>query len=57
MVFIVTVTVIFYWWRKPEYLEKATDLSQVTDNFLHNVVSSRPLQNGIQTHNVSGDRH
>ena len=21
----------FYWWRKPEYLEKTTDLSQVTD--------------------------
>jgi hypothetical protein len=21
----------FYWWRKPEYLEKPTDLSQVTD--------------------------
>jgi hypothetical protein len=20
----------FYWWRKPEYLEKTTDLSQVT---------------------------
>jgi hypothetical protein len=21
----------FYWWRKPEYLEKTADLSQVTD--------------------------
>ena len=21
----------FYWWRKPEYLDKATDLPQVTD--------------------------
>jgi hypothetical protein len=21
----------FYWWREPEYLEKTTDLSQVTD--------------------------
>jgi hypothetical protein len=20
-----------YWWRKPEYLEKTTDLSQTTD--------------------------
>jgi hypothetical protein len=22
---------LFYWWRKPEYPEKTTDLSQVTD--------------------------
>ena len=21
----------FYWWLKPEYMEKTTDLSQVTD--------------------------
>ena len=33
----------FYWGRKPEYLEKTTDLSQVTDKPLsHNVVSSTP---------------
>jgi hypothetical protein len=25
----------FYWWRKLEYLEKATDLPQVTDKFHH----------------------
>jgi hypothetical protein len=25
----------FYWWRKPEYLKKATDLSQVTDRLYH----------------------
>ena len=24
-----------YWWRKPEYSEKTTDLSQVTDKFYH----------------------
>ena len=30
----------FYWWRKPEYPEKTTDLSQVTDKPLsHNVVN------------------
>jgi hypothetical protein len=25
----------FYWWRKPEYQEKTTDLSQVTDKLNH----------------------
>jgi hypothetical protein len=25
----------FYWWRKPEYLEKIADLSQVTDKLDH----------------------
>jgi len=31
----------FYWWRKPEYPEITTDLSQVTDK----VVSSTSLHN------------
>jgi hypothetical protein len=38
----------FYWWRKTEYLEKTTDLPQVTDKLYHNIVSST-------THSVSGD--
>ena len=25
----------FYWWRKPEYLQKTIDLPQVTDNLYH----------------------
>jgi hypothetical protein len=28
----------FYWWRKPEDLEKTTDLSQVTDIFYHKML-------------------
>jgi hypothetical protein len=40
----------FYWWRKPE---KTTDWQTLS----HSVVSSSPRLSGIQTHNVSGDRH
>jgi len=25
----------FYWWRKPEYQKKTTDLPQVTNKFYH----------------------
>ena len=32
-------------------------LPQVTDKLYHNVVSSTPRLSGIQTRNVSGDRH
>jgi hypothetical protein len=42
------------WWRKPEYLEKTTDRSQVTDKLDHMMLYRL---SGIQTHNVSGDRY
>jgi hypothetical protein len=36
MVFNTVSTIFqFYCWRKPEYPEKTTDLSQVTDKFNH----------------------
>jgi hypothetical protein len=46
------------WWRKPDDPgENHRSVASHWQTSSHNVVSSTPCLSGIQTHNISGDRH
>jgi len=53
-IFLLYSEVEFYWWMRPEYSEKITDLPQVIDKFYHTMLYRVHLcMSGIRTHNLS----
>ena len=47
-----------FWWKKPEYPVKTTDMSQASDKLYHIMLYRLKLAlDGVRTHNFSGDVH
>jgi hypothetical protein len=47
---------LFYWWKKLEYPEKTTDMSQLTDERHHIMLNRVHLaMNEVRTHSLSGE--
>ena len=44
-VMVIVLNCQFYWWRKPEYLKKTTDLSQVNEKHYHTTCTKRDNSN------------
>ena len=49
---------VLFWWKKPQYPVKTTDLPQVTDKLYHIMLCQVHLAlDRVRTHNFSGDMH
>jgi hypothetical protein len=48
------MAVSFIGGRKPKYVDKTTDLPQITDKLYHKTLNRL---SGLRTHNFSGDKH